>query len=324
MILLHEDIQKANAPNVALMKLRSFLNTKEPELVKFLVTLWHNQGRAITYKELREAILKGFLTAEIINEWQKDYSKYVIDYIKPLFIEAMEAANDPIIRDDLLWQFDSDTPSISLWNDQNAARFVTSVNDDQIKAIRHVVQRASQLHDFNVDSLARVIRPMVGLNYQQARANLNYYEKMIENGVSEKQAVEKCVRYSARQNRYRAQMIARTELAFTYNQGSYEGTRQAQAAGILGHTIKKWCTADDERTCTLCGGLEGVEIEIDSDYYFDDVTRINPRLHHKTIGKVPPAHPHCRCTVLYVETAPPTLADLERAKNSPYVIRIAA
>lgn len=119
-------------------------------------------------------------------------------------------------------------------------------------------------------------------------------------------------------------MIARTELAFTYNQGAHEGTKQAQAAGILGRTIKRWCTADDERTCDLCGALEGVEIEMDSDFYFDDTTRINPKLHHKLVGRVPPGHPHCRCTVLYIEKEPPTPADIERAKNSPYVIRIAA
>lgn len=221
MILLYEDIQKtADESHIALSKLRSFLDTKEPELVKFLVNLWNNQGRAITYKELREAILKGYLTAEFINEWHKDYSKYVVDYVQPLFIEAMEAANEPIIRENLLWHFDSDSPSVKLWNEQNAARFVTSVNNDQIKAIRHVVQRASQLHEFNVDSLARVIRPMVGLNYQQARANMNYYETLIESGVSEKKAIERSIRYSARQSRYRAQMIARTELAFTFNQGT--------------------------------------------------------------------------------------------------------
>lgn len=323
MILLYEDIQKtADESHIALSKLRSFLDTKEPELVKFLVNLWNNQGKAITYKELREAILKGYLTAEFVNEWHKDYSKYVVDYVQPLFIEAMEAANEPIIRENLLWHFDSDSPSVKLWNEQNAARFVTSVNNDQIKAIRHVVQRASQLHEFNVDSLARVIRPMVGLNYQQARANMNYYETLIENGVSEKKAIERSIRYSARQSRYRAQMIARTELAFTFNQGTYEGTRQAQMAGILGDTIKKWCTADDERVCSCCGGLEGAEVEMDADFYFDDVTRINPKLHHQTIGKVPPAHPHCRCTVLYIEKEPPTKEDLERAKDSPYIIRI--
>lgn len=45
MILLYEDIQKtADESHIALSKLRSFLDTKEPELVKFLVNLWNNQG----------------------------------------------------------------------------------------------------------------------------------------------------------------------------------------------------------------------------------------------------------------------------------------
>lgn len=324
MISLYNDIHKAVTPDRALKTLRSFLDKKEPELVRFLVNTWHNQGKAITYKELREAILKGFLPEDIIYQWHRDYSKYVTEYIEPLFVEAMEAANDPVIRDDLLWRFDADAPSIKQWNEQNAARFVTTVNNDQIKAIRHVVQRASQLYEFNVDSLAKVIRPMVGLNYPQARANLNYYEKLIENGVKEKDAVEKSVRYATRQHRYRAQMIARTELAFTFNQGIHEGTKQAQEAGILGRCVKVWCTAADERTCPCCGALEGKRIPMDADFYFDDTTRINPKLHHKLVGKTAPAHPQCRCTVLYEEMEPPTPEDLERAKNSPYIIRIAA
>lgn len=309
MIILCDDIKKADAPNVALTKLRTFLDTKEPQLVEFLQNLWGAQGRAITYKEIREAILKGYLTKEILDEWQKDYSKFVIDYIVPLWKEAMEAANEPINRYNTVWYFNSDADGVKAWNEVNAARFVTAVNDDQKKAIQHVIRRASELNDFNVDTLSRVIRPMVGLNYRQAVANMNYYQTMIESGMNEHKAVERCIRYSARQSRYRGYLIARTELAFSYNQGSYLGTKQAQDAGLLGPCQKVWCTADDERVCDQCGPLDGMAIDMDSDFYYQGTnTRINPRLkQYKTVGRVPPAHPQCRCTTIYEELSPPII-----------------
>ena len=37
---------------IATQKMRKFLDAKEPELVVFLQTLWNNQQKAITYKEL--------------------------------------------------------------------------------------------------------------------------------------------------------------------------------------------------------------------------------------------------------------------------------
>lgn len=312
MIVLCDDVKKADIPNIALLKLRKFLDTNEPELVQFLQSLWNAQGRAITYKELREAILKGYITKEILDEWQKDYSRFVIRHVEPRWRAAMEAANEPIERYNTVWHFNSDAAGVREWNKTNAARFVTAVNGDQIAAINYVVQRASQMHDFNVDSLSRVIRPMVGLNYRQAAANMNYYEAMISSGMNEKKAIERSIRYSARQSRYRGYLIARTELAFSYGQGAYLGTLQAQDAGLLGPCQKVWCTAEDERVCSICGSLDGVAIDMDVDFYYNDkkngATRINPRLKYsKAVGKTCPAHPQCRCTVIYEELSPPII-----------------
>ena len=74
-------------------KIRKFLNAKEPELVYFLQTLWHNQQRAITYKELREAILDGYLSEKLMEEWYQDYSRFVIEKVAPMWADAMKEAN---------------------------------------------------------------------------------------------------------------------------------------------------------------------------------------------------------------------------------------
>ena len=61
---------------VATRKIRKFLNAKEPELVFFLQTLWNNQQKAITYKELREAIIDGYLSEKLMEEWFPNRVKF--------------------------------------------------------------------------------------------------------------------------------------------------------------------------------------------------------------------------------------------------------
>lgn len=296
-------IQKANpAAAAALLKLRSFLDANEPELVYFLVNLWHAQGKAITYKELREAILRGDISPEYIAEWQQDYSLFVTQHLQPAWLLAIDTAVEDLEKRFPLWNFDPAAEGVRSWIYNRAAAFVTNSTDTQIQGLRALVQRAAGLQDMSVDQLARAIRPMVGLTKQQSVANLRYYETLIQNGMSAKRAQDLSLRYAARQHRYRGYNIARTELAFAYNKGAHEGTKQAQDAGYLGHTIKIWCTAEDERVCPICGALEGKRIEMDED--FDFYTKLE--VGNPGIKQTPPAHPSCRCAVIYKEVAPPS------------------
>lgn len=284
--------------NAVLRKLRSFLDTSEPRLVYFLVNTWNAQGRAITYKELREAILAGDISTDYIEMWQQDYVKFVTKHLLPAWEEAMQAATDEMAAKYKDWNFDPMADGVRAWTQSKSAEFVTNVTQAQIDGLRAVVQRAAVLEDKSVDTLARVIRPMVGLTIQQTEANMNYYENLIAHGVKEKKAQDLSLRYAARQHRYRGYNIARTELAFAYNQGAYEGVKQAQAAGYMDDVVKIWCTAEDERVCKICGGLEGKVVAMDED--FNIQTRLSVA-QTPTIRRVPPAHPSCRCGVLFKE-----------------------
>lgn len=294
--------KKSSKAELVLDQLRLFLDKEEPGLVYFLVNLWRAQGKAITYKELREAILAGEISSDYLDQWMQDYTKFVKEHLHPEWIKAMDAASQGIHQKYPEWYFDPMGDGVRSWTEQRAADFVTSSTKTQIQGLRAVVHRAAVLEDINVDTLARAIRPMVGLYYQQSVANMNYFENLIKNGTKPERALDLSVRYAARQHRYRGYLIARTELAFAYNQGSYEGTKQAQAAGYLGEVVKIWSTAADERTCEICGALEGKTIGLDDDFDFN--TKLYTPM-NLTVKRVPPAHPSCRCTVLYEEVAPP-------------------
>jgi len=291
---IRSPVRKAGEPDV-LAQLRAFLDTAEPELAAILVHLWGYQGNAITYKALREAILRGDLDPGVVMAWQQDYARFVRDHLLPLWKDAMDAGARSLAVPAADWVFDPMGDGVQSWTDSRAADFVTAVTQDQIEGLRAVVHRAAVMELLSVDELARVIRPMVGLYRGQAEANLNYYNTLIKRGATRQAALDKAIRYGARQHRYRAFMIARTELAFAYNQGAYWGTKQAQAQDLLPEMMKEWSTAADERTCPVCGGMEGMRRAMDDPFPFQT------RLTDPQVRLMPPAHPNCRCAVKFVE-----------------------
>lgn len=290
-------IQKTDVSSRALLLLRSFLDKNEPGLVRFLVHTWNAQGKAITYKELREAILAGDIDPQWVDDWMQDYTRFVANHMQPAWDKAIAAAVVELERKLPMWKFDPMGDAVRAWTATHSAAFIANVTTTQVEGLRAVVRRAAVLEDMSVDALARAVRPMVGLTKQQAEANMRYFENLLDNGVSQKKAQDLSLRYSARQHRQRGYTIARTELATAYNAGAYEGTKQAQAAGYLGKTVKVWCTADDERVCSICGSLEGKEASMDAS--FDGASRSWST--HLTA----PAHPGCRCAIIYREVEPP-------------------
>lgn len=290
-----EKIKKTADKDRVLHLLQSYVDDNSPGLVRFLVNTWQSEGKAITYKELREAILSGEINEKWLNDWMQDYSRLVTKHLYPAWLHAMAAAAAELERTKPSWYFNPMAQGVRAWTDTRTATLITQVTTTQIEALRAVIQRAAVLEDMSVDELARAIRPMVGLTKPQAEANMRYYEKLIENGVSQKRAQDLSARYAARQHRYRAMSIARNELAEAYNAGAHEGTKQAIEAGYLPRMVKVWSTSMLEmRRCDACKALEGVIVDMDDDFVSE--TKSGRR---KTALR-PPLHPQCMCAIQYV------------------------
>lgn len=123
------------------------------------------------------------------------------------------------------------------------------------------------MQDMTADALAMVIRPTVGLYPGQARANLNYYNRVRETllesnphmkaAAAERRAADLARKYAERQHRYRAMMIARNELAVAYKEGQRLSIRQAQAEGLIGPCDRVWSSAKDDGVCSICRAMDG-------------------------------------------------------------------
>lgn len=305
---------KSRAQYEALRRLNSFLNNNEPKVVRFLVQMWKDQEAAITYKELRESILRGTLTFEALEAWRQDYVVFFNEKLKDVLINATTTGGKDLAAA-MLSGADVYAPmltGIDNWITVHGAEWITLMSDEAKEAVSTMIKYTAD-GNMTVDELARIIRPTIGLTEQQSLANIHFYENCkkhikkhlmekypdMKEATAEKQAAkrakESAARYAARQHRERAQNIAQTELAFAYNKGADDAVHQAVDEGLLPRMKAKWSTAADEGVCEICDALDGVEIELGDTFQFKG------RSLYAGQKQTPPAHPRCRCALCYIE-----------------------
>lgn len=265
-----------------LARLSDFIDYESPELGTFLYRMWEDEGKAITYKELREAILDGSLSLDYLRDWQQDYSRFINEAYRPCVERAIaQAAAD--LRTEYGVNFhDPMFPKVDNFIDTRGGQLIREVTTEQYTAINQLVRQAAITNTMTVDQLARAIRPCVGLTRRQAMTTKRFYDSLIEDGYSHKRAHERQLVYAAKVHRRRAALIAQTEMAYAYSAGWHATVQQNVEDGILPpDTRKVWLTAADEKVCGTCGGMEGETVLWNEPF--------------SNGSDYPPAHPNCRC-----------------------------
>lgn len=90
--------------------------------------------------------------------------------------------------------------------------------------------------------------------------------------------------------RQRAKVIAATEVTRAYSNGTVEAYK---ASGVVKKLV--WRTANDERVCLICGGLNGKVVGIEES--FDEKLPSQLRERARPFA-LPPGHVGCRCWVV--------------------------
>lgn len=297
---------KSNNARKARKLLNDFLNSNDKRLVVFLARMWNDQQKAITYKELREAILQGYLTEEQFSAWQSDYANFLNKYLKEFLMKAAVSGMGSIHQ---MYLSDLDiynpmTVGIENWITEHGAEWITNMSDQTKEAVSTLIQYSTK-NNLSVDELSRIIRPTIGLTTPQSEANVKYYERVkakflkdnptMKPQTAEKKARDAAAKYAARQQRERAQTIAETELAFAYNKGADDAIKQAQDEGLLPEMNSVWSSAGDDGVCGICSELDGQVIAYGDSFNFPGKSLYAGQ------KKTPPAHPRCRCTLCYEE-----------------------
>lgn len=314
-------VRKSAESQAALDRLNSFLEGALDEPVRFLVRFWGDQRTVITYAELRRIITDEDVPQDIMDDWFHDYSTLLSERITPMWWDAMITGyrSNPAFEG-TGFQFNSSEENVRRWMADRSAELVTNCCREQQEAIRYLVAESIS-HQMAPAELARYIRPTIGLTERQAAANLRYYENMksqlsenhprVKPESIENRAREAAARYAERQQRYRAETIARTELVTAYHQGNDEAVRQAMAQNLMPPMKKIWSTSGDDKVCPACSALEGMEIGMDDGFKFTSGRRTME-------VELPPAHPRCACAVMYVEEKQQETSEAEQTQSSSY------
>ena len=179
--------RKARAGNGAeiLKKLEDYLKTASSEPVELLCGFWKDQSNAITYQELRQAVLDGELDEKTADEWMQDYSFLVQGKLNGMWQNAIIAGStsQPIIQALADTDYIFSTKQVLGWIQERGAELVTQCTDTQKEAIKVFLERTVR-ERHSVDELAKMIRPCIGLTKPQAQANLKYFEIMVKTCAS--------------------------------------------------------------------------------------------------------------------------------------------
>lgn len=299
-------VKKSTESKAILDALNNYIDDNLNEPMRWLARIWKEQSNDFSYQDLRSIVTDETDPQAIYDKWFQDYAEWVKEKMTDLWEQGFIAGakNNPWVAGlGEAFSFNTSSTNVREWIVNHGADLVTRVTDDQVDALRYIIAECRSQGMGSLET-ARYIRPLVGLTQRQSAANLRFYQnfketmkkdhpRMTDESI-ERKARTAAARYAERQQRYRAQMIARTENAYAYNRGNDEAIRQAQAQGLLPHLTPVWTTAEDEHVCPVCDDLDGKAIGSDGEF------RTNYHDREYTCA-LPPMHPNCKCCVEYRE-----------------------
>lgn len=272
--------------------LRGYLDRTEPKIGRWLYSTWNAEAEAIKYQEIRNAIRDGEVPVAWIEQWQQDYSRFVVETLEPGWKDAMRNAGEYMARHVDGYAFKPTGERINQWIEVRGGELAVNLTVQQHNAIRALIRYHTVDEPVSPAELARRLRPVIGLTPNEELAVRNYRAQLLKQGLDRARVANQVSNYAGFLHRRRATRIARTELSFSYNFGQLEAVRQASEQGFFsGPVVKTWMTADDERVCYFCGPMDGQTLDLE-----DTFPGATDRL---PCAYTPPAHPGCRCTVGY-------------------------
>lgn len=264
--------------------LKRYLRKAEPGLRSWTTTTWTQFAKEITTTEINTIALTGDLPAETAARLEAQYTTYINENVAPRWKQAM-AAGSKLAPANVRELLTADV--INEWAERRGETLFKGLIDVQQRAVSALVRAATTTNPLDQKTLASLIAPILGLKQQDVNALLEAQKLLAAKGLNLDTQRHRLGQMANRRQAIRAERIARTELASAFNGGTQVTMERAEASGAFeGKLVRVW-RAQRGNSCAVCGKLNGKETNMKDP--FD--------------GKynIPPAHPSCRCVVLYEE-----------------------
>jgi len=166
---------------------------------------------------------------------------------KLLTVMLADLGKDKLDELDLGTAFDISNPRIKQWLEDYSFKFAENLEATSIEKLRSILETG------------------------------------FEEGKSIPEIMKDITQYFDAWDRYRAEIISRTETSRASNEAAIEAYEQS---GVVKE--KEWLTAPD--CCDICAELDGEVVALEDTFFDDDYGD----------GMAPPRHVNCRCSVLAV------------------------
>ena len=166
------------------------------------------------------------------------------------------------------------------------AELVTNVSNTTRTTIRNLIADVIEGNQ-SLAEAKKIIRQRAGLLPQHAEAVKRYRDNLVTSGTKAQQANKMADKYARRLLKYRAEMIARTEVSRAMSLGQTETWNQARDNDLIPpDTLRVWITTPDERLCSICGPMDGETATLDGVW-----DTMNGQVSYPSA-----IHPQCRCS----------------------------
>lgn len=262
----------------------AYTAVREPEIRAWAREVLGRMGAELTAADVAAIADAGALTPDVAARTEAALGT-LIDRIGPRWSDTMRASvagAAPEIRELLTPQV------IAEWMGRRGEMVLSGFTASQSRAVAALIRHHATVEPLSQTALARLLRPVLGLTEAQTLSLLNRRAEMQAEGVVGDTLSLRLDREAARMIRQRSALIARTELATAWNGGAQVTMEQAEAAGAFANPLQKVWRAQPGKPCPICAGLSGRSTPLRAP--FDGAVDL------------PPAHPGCRCVVIYEES----------------------
>jgi hypothetical protein len=214
----------------------------------------------------------------------------LLAWLGPLYLRAYQAGADAAAAMVILKArlgsstYDAKSrPEVLRWIKQRAGATISDWGSTSRKAFRSMMEQALE-RGMSVSHLSRWIQNKgIGLAERWAKAVESYRARLIADGVPVKRANMLTQRYNDKLVKARADAIAKTETARAAWEGWQAYLKYLVDDEMLSSEAEiEWVTTLDERTCDICGPLDGQRRSLDG--VFEGGYEAPPE-----------PHPSCRC-----------------------------
>lgn len=215
-----------------------------------------NEWMDESIKEMRAGLsqMKGKTPAQRVKsiaDWDRINEQGII-ILKPTLLELLTEGGKAVIERKILKQERFDPIGIEAvsWATEHSATLVTGITAETVEAIQAYIAQGIDAGK-SVQAIAMELRPLVGLTERNIMAVANYHEMLIlerpEYTAARQRAMAET--YARRLHRKRAMMIARTETAYSLNEGIRQGYAQMGATKLE--------RVEDPECCDICAEYNG-------------------------------------------------------------------